>query len=66
MRLGISFDADRFKWSVGIRTYGFSWLPGEEESGSSYPAQFLDVPYGDKYWVWSWLCFVVFYVKGGR
>lgn len=66
MRLGITFEKDNFKLNFGIRSYGFAWLPCEEQSGSSYPARFLDVPYGDRYWVYSWLWFVLFLVKDSK
>lgn len=66
MRLGLSFDTSNFKLQCAIRNYGFSWTPGEEESGSAYPAEFLDTPYGDRYWVYSWLWFVIFIVKANK
>lgn len=45
MRLGFSYQSDTTILSLGIRNYGFAWVPGEEESGSSYPAQHLDAEY---------------------
>lgn len=63
MKFGLSYSSDLCIWNLSIRSYGFTWVPGEEESGNSYPAQYLDVPYGDKYWVYSWLCFVFFIVR---
>lgn len=63
MELGIEFKTDFKRIRFGFRSYGFQWLPGEEESGSSDPAQFFDTAMGDRYVMWSWLWFVVLYAR---
>ena len=63
--LGIGLTRPSFRIRFGI-SFGqgyFQWLPGEIESGTSYPATYLNVPCGDEHWLWGWLCFVVFYAR---
>lgn len=65
MNAGFGVDTQRWLIRFGVRSYGFEWTPGIEESGSNYPSMHFDSPYGDKYWKWSWLFFVVFFAKVG-
>ena len=63
MELGFAVNTDTKLFRIGFRSESFQWVPGEEESGKSYPAQYFDSPRGDQYVMWSWLWFVIFYAR---
>jgi len=62
MNIGFGIDTDSWRLRFGLRTREFFWMPGIEESGNSMPAQFFNAM-SDRYWMWSWLWFTVFFAE---
>lgn len=62
MKIGLSFENDVEILRFGFDSSNFFWAPGEIESGKSYPSEIIGT-YGDEYWLWGWLGFVVFFAR---
>jgi len=61
-QFGFCLDRPTWKLRVGIDTADFSWLPTENESGESYPAQLFNA-HGDRYVEWVFLWIKIFFAK---
>ena len=58
---GIRLQTNRWMFILALTWEYFSWTPGHIESGQSYPSEHLPSINGDRYFLYGWLCFTIFW-----
>lgn len=62
MKIGFRINTHTWMLVLGVDRDYFAWTPGLVESGSSTPAQRFDA-YHEKDWLYSFLCFTLFFAR---